>query len=141
MAYSVGDKFIIEIGDVFDGNGQKLYRIKGFNSLVFDSAGLNRLHRPENYLGTIRALNDKIERLEAELKEKRPKKYRRGDVIMDDDVDSVGMITGSAELSDEPGDYYIVWADGSAGLIYEDDISEYMGHIDMWFFDDDGEEE
>lgn len=41
---NAGDKFIIEIDSVFGGkNGEKLYRVKGFNSLVFDDYGLEKL--------------------------------------------------------------------------------------------------
>lgn len=43
--YKVGDKFIIEIGEIFENKGKTLYRIKGFNSLVFDKNGLNKLSR------------------------------------------------------------------------------------------------
>ena len=49
----VGDKFIIEIGEVFKATGtymacgENLYRVKGFNSLVFDDDGLNRLEKYE----------------------------------------------------------------------------------------------
>lgn len=49
----VGDKFIIEIGEVFKGAWtdnvyvENLYRVKGFNSLVFDDNGLNRLEKYE----------------------------------------------------------------------------------------------
>lgn len=38
--YNVGDKFIIEIAEELRDN---LYRIKGFNSLVFDDNGLKKL--------------------------------------------------------------------------------------------------
>lgn len=39
-----GDKFIIEIADVFKAeNGELLYRVKGFRSLVFDQMGINKL--------------------------------------------------------------------------------------------------
>lgn len=51
--YKVGDKFIIEIEnvyesslkgiDVFEDMTEPLYKIKGFNSLVFDKNGLDRL--------------------------------------------------------------------------------------------------
>ena len=41
---NVGDKFIIEIGEVFTEN---LYRVKGFNSLVFDDNVLNKLEKYE----------------------------------------------------------------------------------------------
>lgn len=47
--YSVGDKFVIEIGEVFTGNfsvkENTLYRVKGFRSLVFDKTGLDNLER------------------------------------------------------------------------------------------------
>lgn len=44
--YNKGDKFEIEIGKTFDdGNGKTLYLIKGFNSLVFDEHGLNKIKR------------------------------------------------------------------------------------------------
>lgn len=55
MKYNVGDKFVIEIGEVFnngltfesDNTPCELYRIKGFNSLVFDKNGLNKLKKLE----------------------------------------------------------------------------------------------
>lgn len=60
MMAKVGDKFIVEIGEVFKATGtymaygceeneyeENLYRIKGFNSLVFDDHGLNRLEKYE----------------------------------------------------------------------------------------------
>lgn len=56
----VGDKYIIEIGEVYEtlensatANNEQvnkptfLYRIKGFNSLVFDEDGLNKLEEYE----------------------------------------------------------------------------------------------
>ena len=57
----IGDKFIIEIESVYgklNGNefsedeeylrgNPRLYKIKGFNSLVFDEYGLNRLEKYE----------------------------------------------------------------------------------------------
>lgn len=43
--YHVGDKFIIEIDKMLDGSTDDtaLYHIKGFNSLVFDAYGLDKL--------------------------------------------------------------------------------------------------
>lgn len=40
---NVGDKFVVEIGDIFEQDGETLYRIKGFKSLVFDENGLKKL--------------------------------------------------------------------------------------------------
>ena len=55
MKYNVGDKFVIEVGEVFvnglsfenDSKPCELYRIKGFNSLVFDESGLDKLKKLE----------------------------------------------------------------------------------------------
>lgn len=45
MIANVGDKFVIEIGQIFENGGKTLYRAKGFNTLVFDEAGLLKLVR------------------------------------------------------------------------------------------------
>ena len=49
MPVKVGDKFEIEISDVLKPNDPMvcgdLYKIKGFNTLVFDDYGLSRLQR------------------------------------------------------------------------------------------------
>ena len=41
----MGDKYIIELEEkpFHDDNGDFLYRVKGFNSLVFDMTGINKL--------------------------------------------------------------------------------------------------
>ena len=43
--YHIGDTFKIEVAEVFQGaeSGNDKYRIKGFDNLVFDEKGLNRL--------------------------------------------------------------------------------------------------
>lgn len=55
--YNVGDKFVIEIGEIFRNNRKRnvnkdecLYRINGFRSLVFDRTGLDNLQE----YGTVR---------------------------------------------------------------------------------------
>ena len=50
----IGSKYVIEIEEVYvtsstDGNPQRLYRMKGFNSLVFDEEGLKKLIPFEQY--------------------------------------------------------------------------------------------
>lgn len=40
---NVGDKFVVEIEKVFEQDGEKLYRAKGFKSLVFDDNVLKKL--------------------------------------------------------------------------------------------------
>lgn len=49
MEYKVGDRFIIEIGEIYynDAGGAPLYRVAGFNSLVFDGSGLSKLQKIE----------------------------------------------------------------------------------------------
>ena len=45
MKYNIGDKFVIEIENIALSHGEPLYRIKGFNTLVFDDNGLDRLEK------------------------------------------------------------------------------------------------
>lgn len=48
----VGDKFVIEVGEIIpDKNGKPLYKIKGFNTLVFDDVGISRLMKKSNLTG------------------------------------------------------------------------------------------
>ena len=57
--YKVGDKFIIEIAEVYENvlsgiygfkatTSEPLYRIKGFNTLIFDKNGLDKLEEIED---------------------------------------------------------------------------------------------
>lgn len=49
MSYKKGDKFIIEIDDIVGKQyGHELYSIKGFNTLVFDGVGLDKLEKYED---------------------------------------------------------------------------------------------
>lgn len=57
MGYQIGDKFIIEIDSKMTRAGDRLYGIKGFHSLVFDEAGLERLEKCEEQ-GEKRAMID-----------------------------------------------------------------------------------
>ena len=48
--YKVGDKFIVEVAEIFEEAEEdlfpdELYRIRGFNSLVFDDDGLDELQK------------------------------------------------------------------------------------------------
>lgn len=45
MIANIGDKFVIEIDQIFENAGKTLYRMKGFNTLVFDETGLLKLAR------------------------------------------------------------------------------------------------
>ena len=68
--YEVNDKFIIEIAEVCTTDrrksteeGHTLYRVKGFNSLVFDDNGLNKLKKCEQ--PTISEDTLEVERMKA----------------------------------------------------------------------------
>ena len=60
MSYKEGDKFIIEIEEVYksDLTSPDLYRVKGFNSLVFDNHGLNKLQKVEDTPAVKQILTD-----------------------------------------------------------------------------------
>ena len=45
MKYNIGDKFVIEIESIVFCHSKPLYKIKGFNTLVFDDNGLDRLEK------------------------------------------------------------------------------------------------
>ena len=65
----MGKKYIIELEDApfVDVNGERLWRVKGFRSLVFDSDGLKRL----TSAATAFAVD--------------PKRIRPGDIVVDED--------------------------------------------------------
>lgn len=42
----VGDKFIVEVAEILERpDGKKVYFMKGFNTLIFDDNGINRLEK------------------------------------------------------------------------------------------------
>ena len=45
MTVHKGDQFIIEIGDIIQTDAGPLYKIKGFNTLVFDDYGIQQMIR------------------------------------------------------------------------------------------------
>ena len=49
----LGDKYMVEIGEVIETEDGNLYRIKGFNSLVFDQNGLNKLEKAQEPTGEV----------------------------------------------------------------------------------------
>ena len=131
--YKVGDKFIIEIAEVYENvlndidvfeaaTSEPLYRIKGFNSLVFDKNGLDKLEEVADKKNFIASENIRV-----------------GDVVTVGD----GDITFICTKDNSNGDYtkcHLVAGDGS---VYEDcdkfdcqktgksiDISEILKEID-----------
>lgn len=55
MSPKVGSKFILEVEEIYvsssddDSTPERLYRMKGFNSLVFDEDGIQKLTPIEEY--------------------------------------------------------------------------------------------
>lgn len=47
MNYKAGDRFVLTIGEEIQTDSGPLFRVKGFNALVFDNHGLNKLQRLE----------------------------------------------------------------------------------------------
>lgn len=70
MVHNTGDKFVIEIGEVIERHGEPpLYKIAGFNALVFDEFGLNRLGKLTNgvddgYMANLKQ-KDRVKRLKS----------------------------------------------------------------------------
>ena len=100
MSYKAGDKFIIELGTEIKmlSTGEKLFRVKGFNTLVFDENGLNRLKKYEE--------------------KKEDQGLRIGDEVADLTDGDHGVILGfgfenSWDEEDEEV-AYCLWYDGSA---------------------------
>ena len=131
--YKVGDKFIIEIAEVYENvlsgvdvfeaaTSEPLYKIKGFNSLVFDKNGLDRLEEVPDKKNFIA-----------------PNNIHVGDIV----TVSGGDITFICTKDNSNGDYtkcHLVAGDGS---VYEDcnkfdcqktgksiDIGEILKEID-----------
>lgn len=87
---SIGDKFEIAIGEIFCGTqGQTLYRVEGFNSLVFDETGLSRL-----------ALIEK-------------RHLQRGSVVQFPGEDTIGIVVKSNHLSST-----VLWENGMS-ILYD----------------------
>lgn len=61
--HSPGDKFVIEIESVITAGGGTLYKIKGFNALVFDDFGIGRLERYDKPAVNVSKLDKAKERL------------------------------------------------------------------------------
>ena len=67
-----GDKYVITIADVFkDEHGNTLYRMEGFNSLVFDEIGIAKLEPYDDLAcpkdAHIKKLYEIIERMQKQL--------------------------------------------------------------------------
>ena len=94
MSYKAGDKFIIELGTEIriQPGDEKLWRIKGFNTLVFDETGLSRL---EKYEG-----------------QEKNKVLRAGAEVICEDGEH-GVILGFGQDEWYQRIAYILWYDGS----------------------------
>lgn len=115
----VGERYIIEISDVITTNNGNLAKIKGFNTLVFDENGLNKLEPYEiDYI----------------KKESRQLGYSEGyDDGFKDGVKHQESMTPPKTEPNEPkphepqiGDIYKSKSDGSKVIITYNDTGMYM---------------
>ena len=105
----MGKKYIIELEDApfVDINGGRLWRVKGFRSLVFDSEGLKRLTPAATAFDT--------------------KRIRPGDIVVDEDDIRFLVLEvndGYVEAFSETGRYQ---------RLTVKDIVCVTGHIDNFF--------
>lgn len=64
MIANVGDKFVVEVEEIYASKNGLLYRMKGFKSLVFDDTGISklvRLHDINDYDATKFSIGDVVE--------------------------------------------------------------------------------
>lgn len=122
-----GDKYIIEIEEVIGSDSNHLAKIKGFNALVFDQNGLDKLKRldgvlvEEFRLGYTQGLKD----ADAKKADEKELPFNIGDVIMveyayNDDFDlgkSVGFYNGEFK-----GEHYMCLVNVEIGKTYENGI-------------------
>ena len=105
----MGKKYIIELEDApfVDVNGDQLWRVKGFRSLVFDSEGLKRLTSAATAID--------------------PKRIHPGDIVVDEDYIRFLVLEvndGYFETFSETGCYQ---------RLTVKDIVCVTGHIDNFF--------
>ena len=121
-----GDKYIIEIEEVIGSDSNPLAKIKGFNALVFDKNGLDKLTklddalRKEYSLGYIHGLRD----ADAKMADEKELPFNIGDVIVVElpsnnsgVIKSVGFYNGEFE-----GKLYMCFVDEGIGKTYEDGV-------------------
>ena len=54
MSAKVGDKFIVEVAEVLHtASGNRIYKMKGFNTLMFDEQGIEKLEPYRRYIKSI----------------------------------------------------------------------------------------
>lgn len=96
--YKVGNKFIVEIEEIYNGDLAKheehmhLYRIKGFNSLVLDEYGLDKLQKYDEEVIATKF----YEKGRQEALEDVQKTIKVGDVVFNDREDVKAVIIDSA---------------------------------------------
>ena len=120
-----GDKYIIEIEEVIGSDSNPLAKIKGFNALVFDQNGLDKLKRLDGVLrsyslGYVQGLKD----ADAKMADEEELPFNIGDVIMVgyvyNDFDfrkAVGFYNGKFK-----GDHYMCLTNVEIGKTYENGI-------------------
>ena len=121
-----GDNYIIEIEEVIGSDSNPLAKIKGFNALVFDQNGLDKLIkldkilRDEYNLGYEQGLKD----ADAKMADEEESPFNLGDVIMAgyvyNDFDfrkAVGFYNGKFK-----GSHYMCLTNVEIGKTYENGI-------------------
>lgn len=122
-----GDKYIIEIEEVIGSDSNPLAKIKGFNALVFDQNGLDKLVKLDKVLkveysrGYLVGLRD----ADAKMADEKELPFNIGAVIMaeyvyNDDFDlrkSVGFYNGEFK-----GEHYMCLTNVEIGKTYENGI-------------------
>lgn len=86
-------KYVIEIDNEFkDFHGNKLYKAKGFNSLVFDQNGLDKLEKYEAFQTYNKGYQQGYEDA---MKKFDPLYFEPGDVVKDKDGNKYAFVKGS----------------------------------------------
>ena len=115
MSYEIGDKFVIEIGNVIvtdNVTNEKLYQIKGFNTLVFNEYGLAKLEqqRTKSYVIEV---GDEVEFFENKM------------IVLETDGVSITGITsdGTVKISYQPD----LWA--KTGRNFVEEIDDFIKRL------------
>lgn len=115
MSYEIGDKFVIEIGNVIvtdNVTNEKLYQIKGFNTLVFNEYELAKLEqqRTKSYVIEV---GDEVTFFENKM------------IVLETDGVSITGITsdGTVKISYQPD----LWA--KTGRNFVEEIDDFIKRL------------
>lgn len=121
-----GDKYIIEIEEVIGSDSNHLAKIKGFNALVFDQNGLDKLVKLDMVLKTeySRGYLVGLKDADAKMADEKELPFKIGDIIVAEyvynDFDlrkSAGFYNGEFK-----GEHYMCLVNVEIGKTYENGI-------------------